>query len=240
MSLALHPFDDSELTPPECAPTLARIQSALDGEPVDFATDAHATACPACRDRVRALAVLLGALAEPHAAEPVPAGFADRVLAALHNERPAARRSFVRYSVWAALAAALLVGAYFAFGTSRPPEGPQPPRELVKSEPEVAPAPRERPVRIGDAMAHAGQSLLDAPKPLTESVAVAPKLFDALAGPIAWPAAKPMGADVLEPARQAVLELPTAARDALEPVTGTAAKAYARFLRDLGTVKPNS
>jgi hypothetical protein len=151
----------------------------------------------------------------------------------------------VRYSVLAALAAALLVGVYFAFGTNRPPEQPQQPKpnDLVKAVPvpEVAPAPRERPVRIGDAMAHAGQSLRDAPKPLAESVAVAPKLFDALAGPLAWPAAQPMGAgNVLEPARQAVLELPTAARGALEPVADTAAKAYARFLRDLGAVKPNS
>lgn len=244
MSLVTHPFDDSELTPPECAPTVSRFQQALDGEPVDLTPDEHTAACPACRERLRALAVLLGALAEPRAAEPVPAGFADRVLATLQSERPAARRSFVRYTAWAALAAALVIGVYFAFGTSRPPEVPQQPKpsDLVKVEPgpEVAPAPRERPVRIGDAVAQAGQSLLEAPKPLAESVAVAPKLFDALAGPIAWPAAQPMGAEVLEPARQAVLELPTAARDALEPVTGTATKAYARFLRDLGAVKPNS
>jgi predicted anti-sigma-YlaC factor YlaD len=236
MSLVPKSFDD-----PECAPTVARIQQALDGEPVDFATDAHATACPACRDRVRGIAQLLALGSAP--TEPVPAGFTERVLTALQSERASApRRALVRYSVWAALAAALLVGVYFALATNRPPEVPQQPKpsDLVKSEPDVAPAPRERPVRIGDAVAHAGQSLLDAPKPLAESVAVAPKLLDALSGPFAWPAAKPMGADVLEPARQAVLELPTAARDALEPVTGTAAKAYARFLRDLGTVKPNS
>jgi hypothetical protein len=231
---------------PACAPTLARVQRALDGEPIDFSADPHAGACPQCRARIKALALLLGALAEPRAPEPVPAGFAERVLAALPSARPAARRApFVRYSVLAALAAALLVGAYFAFGTDRPPEQPQQPNpnDLVKAEPvpEVAPAPRERPLRIGDAMAHAGQSLRDAPKPLAESVAVAPKLFDALAGPLAWPAAQPMGAgNVLEPARQAVLELPTAARGAFEPVADTAAKAYARFLRDLGAVKPNS
>jgi predicted anti-sigma-YlaC factor YlaD len=242
MSLVLHPFDESESPPPECAPTLARFQQALDGEPVDLTSDDHAAACPVCRERLRALSVLLGALAEPHDAEPVPAGFADRVLASLQNERPAERRSLVRYTAWAALAAALLVGVYFALATNRPPDGPQPPKpnDLVKAEPETAPAPRERSVRIGDAVAQAGQSLREAPKPLADSVAVAPKLFDALAGPIAWPAAQPMGADVLEPARQAVLELPTAAREALEPVTDTATKAYARFLRDLGAVKPNS
>lgn len=243
MPLVLHPFDDSEITPPECAPTVARFQQALDGEPVDLTPDEHTAACPTCRERLKALAVLLGALAEPPAAEPVPANFADRVLAALQSERaPAARRPVVRYATWAALAAALLVGVYFAFGTNRTPDVPRPvkPNDLVKTEPEVAPAPRERPVRIGDAVAQAEQSLREAPKPLTESVAVAPKLFDALAGPIAWPAVKPMGADVLEPARQAVLELPTAARGALEPVTETATKAYARFLRDLGAVKPNS
>lgn len=242
MSLLPHPFDTSEPAPPECAPTLARVQQALDGEPIDWTADEHAARCPVCRERLRALAVLLGAFSEPPAAEPVPAGFADRVLAALQSERPAPRRSFARYTAWAALAAALLVGVYVAFGTNRPTGVPTPPKpnDLVRAEPETAPAPRERPVRVGDAVAQAGQSLLDAPKPLADSVAVAPKLFDALAGPIAWPAAKPMGADVLEPARQAVLELPTAARDALEPVTGTATKAYARFLRDLGAVKPNS
>ena len=45
---------------------------------------------------------------------------------------------------------------------------------------------------------------------------------------------------VIEPARNSIVELPVAARIGLEPVTGTAEKAFNRFLRDVGAVKPNS
>ena len=72
-------------------------------------------------------------------------------------------------------------------------------------------------------------------------MAVAPKVFDVLTGPFRLPAppADPM-ANALEPARKSLAELPVAARAGLEPVTGTAEKAFARFLRDVGSVTPNS
>jgi hypothetical protein len=44
----------------------------------------------------------------------------------------------------------------------------------------------------------------------------------------------------LEPARKTLAELPSVARTGLEPITGTAEKAFHRFLRDLNSVKPNS
>lgn len=248
MSLATRPFDGPEPLSPRCAAVAERIQRALDGAPADWAAEPHLAECPLCAGRVRALHKLLGALTQPRPAA-VPAGFADRVLAALGPApAPAPRRARARVAALAVLAAALLVGAYFGFSALRAPRAPEPanPGHLVRHAParapELAPGPREKPLRIGDAVASAGQSLLEAPRPLGESVAVAPKLLDALAGPIAWPAARPVDpvAHVIEPARRSLLELPTAARATLEPVTGTAAKAYARFLRDLGSVKPNS
>jgi hypothetical protein len=44
----------------------------------------------------------------------------------------------------------------------------------------------------------------------------------------------------LAPARKSLSEIPVAARAGLEPVTDTAEKAFTRFLRDVGSVKPNS
>ena len=55
------------------------------------------------------------------------------------------------------------------------------------------------------------------------------KLTDALT--------RPPPAGRLEPARKSLADLPDAARAGLEPVTGTAQKAFARLLRDVGAVQ---
>src|SRR5262249_3038582 len=114
------------------------------------------------------------------------------------------------------------------------------PREK-NSTPTPAPAPDPRPIRIGDEFAKTTQSILETPKPLTDSVAVAPKLFEAITNSFKLPdmAPDPMGA-ALEPARKSLTELPVVARSGLEPVTDTAEKAFKRFLTDVGAVKPNS
>ena len=132
--------------------------------------------------------------------------------------------------------------------------GPAANREETRSEqtPEVAraaredpqtaePAPEPRPIRFGEAVANTEQAILDTPQPFAGSMAVAPKVFDALTSPFKLPAqpADPMGV-ALEPARKSLAEIPVAARAGLEPVTGTAEKAFNRFLRDVGSVKPNS
>ncbi|MBN9120074.1 MAG: hypothetical protein J0I06_13070 [Planctomycetes bacterium] len=252
----VHPTPEDEPVAPECRATVELIQRALDGDAPTDALDAdgHASACPACRERVRAAQVLLSVLAIP--AEPValPAGFAERVLTAVAEDRRVRVRGRVyKTAARLALAAAVLVGVWFIAKPTDPaptgdvvavpppnaPDVAPPPREKA---PAPEPAPEPRPIRVGDALASTGQAILDVPKPLAESVAVAPKVLDALSNPFKLPAAPvtdPM-ATALEPARRSLADLPVAARHGLEPVTGTAEKALARFLRDVGSVKPNS
>lgn len=238
------PFDD-EMVPPECRATVDGIQRALDGEPADaFGADLHLGACPTCRDRLRAARVLLAVLATPAGAVAEPAGFTARVMSGVwenwHRQR---RQRVYKAAACLALAAAVLVAAFAIFEPKREPVvylAPDTPGEVVRK-PEVAPPPREKapapkPIRFNDEFAKAGQALRAAPKPLADSVAVAPKLFDALTAPFA-PAAAPMG-EALEPARKSLADLPDAARTGLEPVTGTAQKAYDRLLRDFALLKP--
>jgi hypothetical protein len=256
MMLKTYQTPEDEPVPPECRATVERIQNALDGNGDSLDADSHATACLACRERIRAARVLLSVLAIPSEPVAVPAGFADRVVEAMKTERYARirRRSYVG-SIGALAAAVLLaVGLAWYFDPPRQPvvfneKAPVLPTERV----EVAPPPREkeeqakptapepRPIRFGDAVANTSQAILDTPTPFAESVAVAPKVFDVLTSPFKMPAppADPMGA-ALEPARKSLAEIPIAARVGLEPVTGTAEKAFARFLRDVGSVKPNS
>jgi hypothetical protein len=247
------PTDNAEPVPPQCRATVELLQRALDGDASAEAldADAHPGACPTCRERLRAARVLLAALAVPAAPVVVPSGFADRVLGAMKADRRARSRRRVFAAVGGlAVAAAVLVGVWFivnANGETKPDQ-PQPKGFVKQPELPEAPAPREkpepapdpRPLRIRDTLASAGQTLTETPKPIADSVAVAPKLFDALTGPFTMPTT-PAAAD-LEPARKSIAELPQAARTGMEPVTDTAQKALGRFLRDVGSVqpKPNS
>lgn len=259
------PDDDSladarDRVAPECRATAGLVQLVLDGaapaESLD--SDPHATACATCRGRARAARVLLSVLAIPSEPAAVPTGFADGVLAALvadgkaESRRLATRHLVAKAAGRAALAAAVLLAVFAlvprpapqtdTFAELAPFVAPEP-----APVPEPAPAPREkvpapppRPMRIGDEVAKAGQALRDTPKPIADSVAVAPKLYEAFASAFrpAAPVA-PMG-DMLEPARKSLAELPDAARSGLEPVTGTAQKAFDRLLRDVALVKPKS
>ena len=244
---------EAEPVPPECRATVELIQRALDGDATADLFDAnlHTSACATCRERARAARVLLSALATPAEPVAVPADFADRVVTAMWAERHTSTWRRSAAVALAALAAAILlaVGLGLLFPTkeevpvplhnvAQTPQQPTPAPEPLPNPPE--PVPEPRPIRVGDALANTGQAILDAPKPLAESVAVAPKLLDVLSGPFKMPApADPMTAS-LEPARKSLADLPDAARTGLEPVTGTAEKAFNRFLRDVGSVKPNS
>lgn len=248
------PDDDFDPVAPECRATVGAIQLVLDGalSAEALETDPHTAVCATCRERGRAARVLLSALALPPA--PVPADFTEKVMADVWGGWRARQRHRV-YKIGAvlALAAAVLIAAFviFAPAQNREPVVPLAPVETAK-QPETAPAPHEktpptaptpepRPMRISDEVAKAGQAFRDAPKPLTDSVAVAPKLYEAFSAAFTKPAepVAPMG-EGLEPARKSLAELPDAARHGLEPVTGTAQKAYARLLRDVAAVKPKS
>lgn len=260
------PYDPSqnELEPlPECRATLERIQAVMDGEAgvESLDADSHPAVCPACRERVRAARMLLSVLTAPREPVEVPGDFADRVVKAMWEDRHVrVRRRVYAATAWLALAAAILIALYTFVNPDRPePVVPLGPAEVVHKPdaapaphtaepkpaptptPVPAPAPHPRPIRISDEVAKAGQTLLETRKPITDSVAVAPKLFDALTEPFKLPAppADPM-TNALDPARKSITELPVVARTGLEPVTGTAEKAFSRFLRDVGAVKPNS
>src|SRR5437763_757154 len=51
-------------------------------------------------------------------------------------------------------------------------------------------------------------------------------------------AARLMLAMLAEPAGRAIAEIPAAAKTGLEPVTGSAQKAFSRLLKDVGAVSP--
>src|SRR5688572_12071680 len=89
--LTVHENPEDEPVPPECRATVDLIQRALDGTDA-LDADAHALACPACRERVRAARVLLSVLALPSEPVAVPAGFADRVVQSMWAERRARTR----------------------------------------------------------------------------------------------------------------------------------------------------
>lgn len=246
---------ENEPVAPQCRATVERVQLVLDGAAAAdlVENDPHATVCAACRDRLRAVRVLLSALALPGEPVAAPAGFAERALLAVAADRRAQARGRVYKAAAAvlALAAAVLVGVWFiakpaaqnevVVASPQPQPAPEVAPEKRDQAPNAPPAPEPRPIRVADALANTGQAILDVPNPLADSVAAAPKVFGALSDSFKLPppAADPMGG-ALEPARRSLADLPDAARVGLEPVTGTAEKALARFLRDVESVKPNS
>ncbi len=246
--------DDSvepELLPPECHATDRLIQRALDGETplCELEADPHAAVCRACQQRTRAARAFAVVFATPSAPVAVPADFTDRVVNALQHDRRSdvwrkAARTTGKAITCAALAAAVVIAAFVMRPT--PPRHGTPDKlpELAKQAgPELAPARHSVPatIRLGDEFAKVEQKFLEVPRPLAESGAAAPKLLAALGSALKLPEAPnhPMP-DILAPARRSLAELPVAAQSGLEPVTGTAEKAFKRFLSDMGAVTPRS
>ncbi|VTT99299.1 unnamed protein product [Gemmataceae bacterium] len=248
------PDDAADRVGPDCRATVSRLQLVMDGDLIAAALDAdpHPGVCSACRDRVAAARLVLSVLATP---EPVtlPAGMTDRIVDALCADHVAEKEQRFRRIRRRAYAGALGVPAALAasvalIGWLNPPAPqPKPPRHdmlpFVKPEPDVAPPPRAvaqlKPMRIGDELSKAGVALLEAPRVVAEPVAATPDVFAKLADALT----KPMAAVPDEPAaRTALAELPDVALTGLEPLRGTAQKAFARLMRDVGTVsvKPKS
>jgi hypothetical protein len=235
---------------PECRATVDRLHLVMDGDLEAAALDAdpHPSVCAACRDRIAAARLVLSVLAAP---EPVvlPAGMTDRIVAVVCADHAAGKeqrfRRIRRRSFAGAVGAlATLAAAWLLW----PGEPPQPvtllPNPVVPNGPAVAPPPRAvvadaKPLRLGDELSKAGVALLETPKVITEPAAAAPdvfaKLTDALTKPMAPVPDEPAG-------RSALAELPDVAMTGLEPLRGTAQKAFARLMRDVGTVsvKPKS
>lgn len=222
--------------PPACGPTVARLQAVLDGGVPVAALDAdpHAAGCGACRERARAARLLLSVYPAAPAVV-VPSGFADAVLAGVRADRRkrAALRVVGAVAGLAAAVALVVWSPWTPAAPNKPELVERPP--VVESQPERVP-----PVRFGEKLAEAGGALKASSKAWAEPVAAAPKLFAALTETVATPAAPP--APEVQPVRASLAELPDAARAGLEPVTGSAQKAWKRLLRDVGAVsaKPKS
>jgi hypothetical protein len=226
-------------TPPACAPTLERLQLVLDRDLPAAAldADAHAVACPACRERIAAARLLISELACP-TAPAVPAGMTETVLAVVREDRFARlrRRSYaLAAGSVAAVAASVAVIVWLTGPPQRPGVAmwnPNVPDQAREQKPPLAPEPR--PVRLGDEFARAGQALLDTSRPIAEPAAGAPRVIGALSDSLTAPAGPDAG---LWPAGGTLAELPDAALSGLEPVTSTTQKAFARLLRDVGGVR---
>ncbi len=231
---------------PVCQPTMERLQLVLDGEleAVAIDTDSHPTVCAACRERVATARLMLSILATN---EPVvvPEGMADRIVSAVREDRYSRirRRSYAgAIGVLVTLAAAWLLWP----GQPSSPVAvlPKPTLPLPVAR-EIAPEPRPvganaRPLRIGDELTKAGIALRETPKAITEPASSAPVAFVKLTNAITRPIAP--DPEEREPARSALAELPDVALTGLEPLAGTAQKAFTRLLRDVGSVsvKPKS
>lgn len=237
---------DHDPIPPTCRPTTDRLQAVLDGELDAAAIDAdpHPAACRTCRERVAAARVVLAVLANPEPVAP-SAGMTDAILAAMKADRYARirRRSYAAsIGVLAAVAASVMLIAWLTKSPPVPTHFLDLANGRPGSAPEPAPAPREvavRPARIGDEFSKMGSALRGAPRPLTDPAALTPDVLAKVTDALTRPAAD---ADAFRPARAALAELPDAARAGLEPVAGTAEKAFSRLLRDVGAVnvKPKS
>ncbi|MBA4066495.1 MAG: hypothetical protein C0501_22865 [Isosphaera sp.] len=224
------PTDDP--LPPACRATADRLNRVLDGEweAASLDADRHPAGCAACRERVAAARLVLSVLAQP---EPVaaPPGLTDRIVSAVRADRRAqARRRVLAFAGGLAAAAAVALAAWLG----RPADAPQPraPDVAAGVPPAVAPEPRAVPVRIGEGLSKFGQALRDTPIGIADASA-APRVLATLTDALTRrldPAEEPTGTTLAD--------LPDAARAGLEPVTGTAQKAFARLLRDVGGVSP--
>jgi hypothetical protein len=235
-----HTADDR--LPPDCRVTILRLHELLDGRlPLTaLATDAHVSTCLTCQDRLAAAQALLRALATPARSggppiAPIAPDLTERILRGVQEQR----QRHLRWRAYAVAAAACIaiVGTVailhqLAGSTSQPNPGreqptfPSTPQVADGSAPAVPP-----PVRIGDELTRASLALRDSSRPLTEPAAVAPQLVVRLTDTLT----RPLLADPdFAPARLG--DLSQAARTGLEPITGTAQKAFARLLRDVNAV----
>ena len=230
--------DENPKMPPECALIVDRLQLILDGVlPASaLVADAHAASCDACRERIAAARLMLGVLATPTAPS-IPSGLTDSILAAVREDRYSRirRRSYaVSGGIAIAIAASVLLLAWFTSQPREPvrPEGPSHLVDQAHVRPNPSVAPEPRPVRLGDEFSRVGQALLDTPNPFAGPTAGGSGVLGKLTDSISLPAGPGF-----EPTRDALAELPDAARSGLEPVTSTTQKAFARLLRDVGGVQ---
>lgn len=191
----------------ECELFQERLQAVLDNEaPMTVLAD-HAERCATCRADVLA-AKRLSAYQSP--VPPVPAGFAERVVARISVERRAdTRRRVLKISAMAALAASLLVGISLLRPPPAAPRSPQP-------APMMAAAPGVM-------------------KPLNEAREAFVALTARAADDTLKPAKNLLFAEVKssDPPADALSQVPEAALAGVEPLVSTPRRALNLFVRDL-------
>ena len=224
---------EPDAIPLKCGPTLERIQAVLDRiHPASIlAADAHSAVCPACRARVLVTQRVLNSFAEAREVW-VPASLTYAILTGVRADRRmrSRRRAFALVGGFAAAAVVFAVW----FNQPKPVEVAKevPIQPLLKLQPPA-------PMRVTEELAKAGDALRESSRTITEPAASAPRVFAALTDSLLKAPAAPVGID-LGPAGRSLSEIPDAARSGLEPVTGTAQKAFNRLLRDVASMQPKS
>ena len=231
--------ENGGLIPPECVPTLTRVQAVLDGDATftDLAADAHPALCARCRGRVRAARVLLASMSR-RADSAVPAGLTASILAGVRADGRARRRA-VALVGGLATAAAVVVAVWVFSRPATVPEGagqvPAPAPAPAVIPVATPPTPVPPAVRIDAGLDKAGDALRESSRVVSEPLTAAPGLFAAFPERLVHPPATSLSPDI-GPIRKSLTEIPEAARTGLEPVTGSALKAYTRFVRDVSAV----
>jgi hypothetical protein len=226
---------ESNSIAPGCGPTLERIQSVLDRihSASILAADPHLESCPACRERVGAARQVLAAFAEPRRV-PVSPNLTETILAGVKRDRIARtrRRGLLMAGSFAAAAIAVIVlGALGPLSRYANREVAEP-----ESLPRVA-APAPHPLRVNDELAKAGEALRESSHAITDPAASAPRVLAALTDTLLKSPPERTAVD-FGPAGKSLAEIPDAARAGLEPVAGTAQKAFNRLLHDVTALQP--
>jgi len=220
----------------DCARSMDRLQRMLDGElPVSASdVDPHAASCRECRERIAAARVLLGELAS-RVYLILPAQLTESIVATVWEDRSSRIRRRTLTVVGASIIA-VAASILFVIWLDRPgvPLGNA---MAVGNGEEVASAlplaPEPRPARLSEELARVEQAVVESSRPIAEHVANASGILELFKGPLTLPVGPSPG---FAPTRDALAELPNAARTGFEPVTSTTQKAVARLIREVGSV----
>lgn len=231
--------DPSFDLPESCRGTVAVLQRVLDADlsSTSLDSDAHASSCADCRERIAAARLMMMVLSTPAykaSASAVPSILA-RVEADGVERRQARRRVLSGASL--AIAASLVLAAWLAWGGLMAGLTNRQSPELANTQPHspnrTSTQPTPPPIRLGEEFAKAERALVDSSRPITEPAASAPRVLARITDVFTQPSPP---TPEFEPARQSLLHLPEAARSGLEPVTATTEKAFSRLLKDVGVV----
>jgi hypothetical protein len=194
-----------------CEHCVQWLQEVLDGAEPDLALIEHLVTCPACRDLYESALALRKGLAEMPRPEPTPE-LTDRVVSAVlfdRKRRQRRRRTFARI---AALAASILVVLF----VSKYRPGPEPTLKPAAVENVKAPSLRKTVVEAGSIVVERTRKQVD------EAIDSTMQLLRRMEG-------DPPPASAVDPLQEASQGMTAS----LEPMTGSARRAFALFVRDL-------